>query len=1447
MSSVFRIFVLMSGLLMATAVYAQGDDSNLPAPETVTIAGTLQPQLGCSGEWDTTCEDTMLAYDPANDLYLATFALSAGDYEYKAALNGSWDDNYGLNAEYYGPNIPLTVPDDGPVTFFYDHKTRWVSDSINSLIATVPGSYQPTVGCAGEWAPDCLRSLLQDPAGDGTYTFVTALIPAGDYEAKIAINQSWDENYGAEGVPDGPNIPFAVPENAQTTFTYDPATNIMTITTADAPPDAITSLDQVETPAVPLISPAIPQPDSVVIPGTIQSVLGCDGDWLPDCEITALVFDEANQLWQGTFDIPAGSYFYKAAINGSWDVNLGLNAQRGGADIPLNLDSDSSVTFYFDPVTGWVTDNINSTIANVIGDFQAAVGCASDSQPDCLRTWLQDPDGDGIFLYQTLDIPPGDYAAQAAVGLALDEVYGAEGEAGGAAVPFSVPEADTLVVFAWDSTSELLSVSVGSDGRPVIPGNIKQAFVHWVTADTIALDVGTELLPTTFQLHYGDSLSLTPTGITGGEVVTLTVDEAGLSNEILARFPHLQGFQALKLAEADLPLVPEILRGQTAVSASDDVGPLDATSLQIPGVLDDLYTYDGPLGATFAAGVPTLSLWAPTARSVNLHLFADSDPATTSEVLPMMLDEATGVWSITGDAGWNGRYYLYEVEVYAPAAGSIVTNLVTDPYSYSLALNSTRSQLIDLNDPATKPVGWDEIQKPPLAAPEDIVVYELHVRDFSVNDPTVPEEHRGTYLAFTDTASNGMQHLANLAEVGLTHLHLLPTFDITTINENKAEWAEPDPAELAALSPDSEEQQALVSATRAQDGFNWGYDPYHYTVPEGSYATDPAGPARISEYRQMVQSLSNIGLRVVADVVYNHTSSSGQADTAVLDRIVPGYYHRLNDVGNVETSTCCQNTASEHNMMRKLMVDSVITWAVQYKIDAFRFDLMGHHMAADMQAVRDALDALTLEEDGVDGRSIYVYGEGWNFGEVADNARGVNATQFNMAGTGIGTFNDRLRDAVRGGTPFDGQTDQGFINGLYTDPNATDQGSEAAQLDRLLLLSDHIRAGLAGNLADYSLIAQNGVRIVASDIDYNGNPAAYTNDPQENIVYISKHDNETLFDIIQYKAPLDSSLDERVRMQNMGLSIVSLSQGVPFFHAGSDMLRSKSLDRNSYDSGDWFNRLDFSFETNYWGAGLPSAADNQEMWPTMQPLLADEELSPGREQILRSVEHFQEMLRIRKSSPLFRLQTAEQVGDRLQFYNTGPFQIPGLIVMSLSDIGGENLDPNYGLIMVLFNANDEEQQFTEALLTDLPLVLHPVQMASTDAVVQTTAFDPAAATFTIPGRTTAVFVLPEADTPAELVAPAVVEPTPEPTQKPTPEPTLAPEPEPTTEPAPEPTNEAEEVAEAEATAAPTAELAPGLETAADSSGSALPWIVGGGIALGVAGIAGYLLTRRKNG
>jgi pullulanase len=877
-------------------------------------------------------------------------------------------------------------------------------------------------------------------------------------------------------------------------------------------------------------------------------------------------------------------------------------------------------------------------------------------------------------------------------------------------------------------------------------GDLSKARAHWVTPDLILWNLGTVVPGTTFALHVSlnADLELTETGISESEILPLELYEEGIPDDVLAKFPHLAGYTALALREGDTTEAKGLLKNQLAVSMTVDDKVVDATSLQIPGVLDFLYAdaaYGETLGISWQDDAPTLKLWAPTAQSVKLHIFDNATDEPAQQVLEPTYDDATGIWSITGNPDWKNKYYLYEVIVYAPSTRQIETNLVTDPYAAALSTNSTRSQIINLADADLKPEGWDSLQKAGMT-PEDITVYELHVRDFSVNDPTVSEEHQGTYLAFTDLNSRGMKHLRALADAGLSHLHLLPTFDIATINEDKSTWK--DPGDLTQFPPDSNKQQEAINAIRDEDAFNWGYDPYHYNVPEGSYAVD--ANQRVLEFRQMVQGLSNIGLRVVTDVVYNHTSASGQNEKSVLDKIVPGYYHRLNADGFVETSTCCQNTATEHLMMRKLMVDSVLLWAKEYKIDGFRFDLMGHHMVEDMKAVRDALDKLTLEQAGVDGKGIYLYGEGWNFGEVANNARGINATQLNVGGLGIGTFSDRLRDAVRGGGPFDSGVSllahQGFTSGLYYLPNDKVTASQEEQREKLLFASDQIRVGLAGNLADYEFVDRTGNLVKGSEVDYNGQPTGYTLDPQEHIIYISKHDNQTFWDFSQYKLPETTDMATRVRAHNVGMSIVLLSQGVPFFQAGDDLLRSKSFDRNSYNSGDWFNRLDFGYTTNNFGVGLPMASDNQENWQFMRPLLANEALQPSQGDILTATHFFQTFLRIRSSSELFRLESAEDIQARLTFYNTGAEQIPGVIVMRLSDNveSLEDLDPNNEEIVVMFNPTNKHQTVTVGELENLDLRLHPLLQDSADEVVKRSAFYDFTNQLSVPAFTTAVFV-----------------------------------------------------------------------------------------------------------
>ncbi|NEQ53637.1 MAG: pullulanase-type alpha-1,6-glucosidase, partial [Leptolyngbya sp. SIO3F4] len=853
-----------------------------------------------------------------------------------------------------------------------------------------------------------------------------------------------------------------------------------------------------------------------------------------------------------------------------------------------------------------------------------------------------------------------------------------------------------------------------------------------------------------YELHAAaDGNLLVP--VRAGTGIPLELDRV-LNWRSYDKFPIINGYDAWRLPKRALADIPDILRSEIAIAAYDASGKLlDATGVQLQGVLDALYSYDGELGVVYDQGTPTLKLWAPTAQSVSLRRFADPNSQAGALTKPMQFDPATGVWSIEGDPSWDKQFYQYEVKVHTPTSGKIETNLVTDPYSVGLSTDSRLSQILDLeNDDSIKPVGWDALEKPLFTVPEDMAIYEVHVRDFSRDDPLVPPEHRGTFKAFTynglngKTLSHGMSHLSNLAEAGLTHIHLLPVFDFASVAEDARARIDPNVDVLSRFAPDSVEQQAIVGGARATDSFNWGYDPYHYGVPEGSYTTNPDDATRILEFREMVQSLNQQGLRVVLDMVYNHTFANGLYTQAVLDRVVPGYYHRYTVAGYPHNSSCCADTAVEFDMMNKLMVDTMVRWAKAYKIDGFRFDLMNLHTAQRMVELRDRMSSLTVDKDGVNGEEIYIYGEGWDFGSARDNGF-YHANQFNMAGTGIGTFNDKIRDALHGGYAGDSPSShrQGFINGLAYDWNGYFYG-ERFRTD-LRTLTDRLRVNLAGSLQNYRLWDQNNNQVDGRSL----NGAGYTRDPQESINYLSKHDNETLYDLNMFKMPLGesgmavTSMPERVRAQNLGLSLVGLSQGIPFYHMGSDMLRSKSLDRNSYDSGDWFNRVDFTYEDNNFGHGLPPSWSNQSRWSEMAPMLANPALKPTKEDILKSVNHLQEILKIRKSSKLFRLETSADIRSRLQFHNTGSNQKDGLIVMTISDTHGQDLDPNYEKIVVIFNASKFGQDWRMPDLREKSVELHPIQAESYDELVRTASFIPETGEFQVPGRTTAVFVVTE--------------------------------------------------------------------------------------------------------
>ncbi|MFF3940280.1 pullulanase-type alpha-1,6-glucosidase [Streptomyces phaeofaciens] len=843
----------------------------------------------------------------------------------------------------------------------------------------------------------------------------------------------------------------------------------------------------------------------------------------------------------------------------------------------------------------------------------------------------------------------------------------------------------------------------------------------WIDRNTVAWN-GSEAAASTQLLYSRDGGIAVENGALTGDAKWLRLTKTQLTDAQRAKFPHLKAYTAWSVDPRDRDRVRAALSGQVVASQRAVNGAvLAATGVQIAGVLDDLYpaATKAALGPVFRHGRPTLSVWAPTAQSVKLELGGST--------VAMKRDATTGVWSVTGPSSWKGKPYRYVVKVWAPGAGKVVTNKVTDPYSVALTADSARSLVVDLADRSLAPAGWNTYTKPRAVPLKDAQIQELHVRDFSVADPTTPKQDRGTYLAFTDKASDGSRHLKALAKAGTSYVHLLPVFDIATIPERKADQATTD-CDLASYPADSEKQQECVAAIAAKDAYNWGYDPYHYTVPEGSYATDPDGTTRNVEFRKMVKAINEDGLRVVMDVVYNHTAAGGQAANSVLDKVVPGYYQRLLADGSVANSTCCANTATENAMMGKLVVDSIVTWAKEYKVDGFRFDLMGHHPKANILAVRGALDALTLAKDGVDGKKIILYGEGWNFGEVADDARFVQATQKNMAGTGVATFSDRARDAVRGGGPFDSDPGvQGFASGLYTDPNtSTANGTEAEQKARLLHYQDLIKVGLSGNLAGYRFTDTDGKEVSGAQVDYNGQPAGYADAPGDALAYADAHDNESLFDALAFKLPKDTSAADRARMQVLAMATATLSQGPALSQAGSDLLRSKSLDRNSYDSGDWFNAIRWNCaDGNGFGTGLPPAADNAAKWPYAKPLLTTVQV--GCPQITGASAAYQDLLRIRTTEKTFSLGTAARVQSALSFPLSGKDETPGVITMRLGDL------------VVVFNATPDTQRQRVDAVAGTGYRLHPVQAAGADSLVKSASYERESGTFAVPGRTVAVF------------------------------------------------------------------------------------------------------------
>jgi len=932
-----------------------------------------------------------------------------------------------------------------------------------------------------------------------------------------------------------------------------------------------------------------------------------------------------------------------------------------------------------------------------------------------------------------------------------------------------------LAACGYNAQKQNFTNVIAKQYSPIAGGLINQASdssAHWLTPSLLVMPKSDKVK--TYQLlNISKAVS---------DVVML--NEVSFPEHLAKKFPHLANFQAFNVSLSPAQVKTWLKEPFMVIALDRGRQTQEVSFVQTAAVIDSIYTQGEndadevtDLGSTVTEKGVSFKLWAPTAQQIDVLLFDEQLQPMNPASLTMTENTNTGIWSIIGDSSFDGAYYQYQVTIYHPESKKIETLITTDPYSKSLSVNSKYSQVVDLDSPSSQPENWLNHTVPTVKNVEDNIFYETHIRDFSSGDSALSNaENRGKYKAFSEQKSHGITHLKALKKAGLNNIHLLPTYDLATINEDAKQSvdindsisqvrakvcnAAPtitlcsdayiDDGEdkslktlLTSFDVNSEQAQLIVSELRQFDNFNWGYDPFHYTVPEGSYALNPQGENRLVEFREMVQSIHNLGFRVIMDVVYNHTYQFGLKEKSVLDKIVPNYYHRLNIItGEVEQSTCytCGNTATEHVMMAKLMSDSLVTWARDYKIDGFRFDLMGHQSKSAMLEAREAVRAVDTD--------TYFYGEGWNFGEVANNKRFVQASQLELGGTEIGTYSDRLRDAVRGGGN-NTRDSQGVGNGLLMQPNERQSQGFATQANKSQEYSqqeynlriNQLRVGLAANLADFPLNRINGKQVLGKDIPYGDQPTGYAFDPADTINYVSKHDNQTLWDNNQYRLPFDISTDDRVRMHLQSLAFVLYSQGLPFLHMGSEFMRSKSFLRDSYDYGDWFNRVDFSKQRNYYNVGLPPSNKDQENWPLIKEVLKGHQ---GRDHVTAkniafSAKVFEEMISLRMSSPLFRLTTASDIIDKVSFLNQSNPMVTeqsGLLVMKLDDSIGQNIDDDIESLIVIFNMSSQVQTFIYPQANDYQL--HPIQQKSVDEMIKYSKADEKG--FTVPALSSAVFV-----------------------------------------------------------------------------------------------------------
>ena len=533
-----------------------------------------------------------------------------------------------------------------------------------------------------------------------------------------------------------------------------------------------------------------------------------------------------------------------------------------------------------------------------------------------------------------------------------------------------------------------------------------------------------------------------------------------------------------------------------------------STTISCQSVKKDNFSFDDYPVREGGLAETKFSLWSPVAEEVKVLLY-ESGHEGSAYVTHAMKKGTDGTWKVTISEDLHGKFYTFNVKVDGKWLGDTPGIMAK-----AVGVNGKRAAVLDLN--STDPEGWENDVRPALNNFADIVVYEMHHRDFST-DSVSGITNKGKFLALTEQGTKsslgektGIDHLI---ELGVNHVHILPSYDYASVDESQLE----------------------------KNQYNWGYDPVNYNVPDGSYSTDPYNPSvRIKEFKQMVQALHKAGIRVVLDVVYNHTFDIVNSN---FEKTVPGYFYRFNSEGKyADASGCGNETASDRAMMRKYMIESVLHWVNEYHIDGFRFDLMGIHDIETMNEIRAELNKIDP--------TIFVYGEGWAAGapQMPQEELAMKANAHKMPG--IAVFCDEMRDGLRG--PFNNDKQGAFLTGL--------PGHEMS-----------IMYGLVGCIPH--------PQIINDSVNYS--KEAWAAQPTQMISYVSCHDDMCLADRIKSTLPENATMEERVALHKLAETFVFTSQGVPFIFTGDEVMRDKKGVHNSYNSPDEINTIDWKQKTTY--------------------------------------------------------------------------------------------------------------------------------------------------------------------------------------------------------------------------------------------------------------------------